>query len=216
MKGEFYANSLFHYGSSFPRCVSVDPIEFTTLSTADEVREILALQAGNLPSALTPRTMASEGFVTVRHDALVLQRMSEAAPAIVAKAAGRVVGYALVMPRSFAADIPILRPLFELLDTLSWQGVSLRRNPRWFVMGQICVADGYRGIGIFDGLYRTMAESYGDRFDFTVTEVAARNTRSLKAHARVGFQTLHVYPDPTTGEDWHVIALDFLRVRKAP
>jgi len=194
----------------------VDPIEFTTLSTADEVREILALQAGNLPSALTPRTMASEGFVTVRHDALVLQRMSEAAPAIVAKAAGRVVGYALVMPRSFAADIPILRPLFELLDTLSWQGVSLRSNPRWFVMGQICVADGYRGVGIVDGLYRTMAESYGDRFDFTVTEVAARNTRSLKAHARVGFQTLHVYPDPTTGEDWHVIALDLVRVRKAP
>jgi hypothetical protein len=81
-------------------------------------------------------------------------------------------------------------------------------------MGQICIKEGYRGVGIFDGLYRTMAERYGDRFDFTVTEVAARNTRSLKAHARVGFQTLHVYPDPTTGDDWHVIALDFLRVTK--
>lgn len=194
----------------------MDPIEFTTLSTADEVREILELQARNLPSTLTPRTMAKEGFVTVRHDAFVLQRMSEAAPAIVAKAAGRVVGYALVMLPSFAADIPILHPLFELLDTLSWQGVSLRSNPRWFVMGQICIADGYRGVGIFDGLYRTMAETYGDRFDFTVTEVAARNTRSLRAHARVGFQTLHVYPDHTTGEDWHVIALDLVRVRKAP
>lgn len=193
-----------------------DRVEFTTVSTADEVSEILELQARNLPSALTSRTMATDGFVTVRHDAAVLERMSEAAPAIVAKAAGRVVGYALVMPRRFAADIPILRPLFELLDTLSWKGVSLRSNPRWFVMGQICIADGYRGAGIFDGLYRTMAERYGDRFDFTVTEVAARNTRSLRAHARVGFQTLHVYPDPTTGEDWHVIALDFVRVRTAP
>ena len=48
-----------------------------------------------------------------------------------------------------------------------------------------------------------------DRFDFTVTEVAARNVRSLKAHARVGFQTLHVYADPTTREEWHVLALDF-------
>jgi hypothetical protein len=194
----------------------VDSIEFTTLSTADEVREILELQARNLPSALTLRTMAKEGFVTVRHDAAVLRRMSEAAPAIIAKAAGRVVGYALVMPRSFAADIPILRPLFALLDMLSWQGVSLSSNPRWFVMGQICIADGYRGVGIFDGLYRTMAETYGDRFDFTVTEVAARNTRSLRAHARVGFQMLHVYSDPTTGEDWHVIALDLVRVRRAP
>jgi hypothetical protein len=188
-----------------------EPIEFTILRTADEVSQILELQAANLPSALTPGTMASEGFVTVRHDASVLQRMSETAPAIVAKAAGRLVGYALVMPRSFAPDVPILRPLFELLDTLSWKGASLRANPRWFVMGQICIAEGYRGVGIFDGLYRAMAETYGDRFDFTVTEVAARNTRSLKAHARVGFQTLHVYPDPTTREEWHVLALDFGR-----
>jgi RimJ/RimL family protein N-acetyltransferase len=41
-----------------------------------------------------------------------------------------------------------------------------------------------------------------------VTEVAARNTRSLRAHARVGFEPLHVYPDATTGEEWHVIGLD--------
>jgi hypothetical protein len=191
-----------------------DPIEFTTVSTADEVSEILELQAANHPSVLTSETMAREGFVTVRHDASVLRRMNEAAPAIIAKAGTRVVGYALVMPRSFAAAVPILRPLFDLLDTLSWNGVSLRGNPRWFVMGQICIADRYRGVGIFDGLYRTMAERYGDRFDFTVTEVAARNPRSLRAHARVGFRRLHVYPDTSTGEEWHVIALDFAEYKQ--
>ena len=192
-----------------------ESIEFTTVTTADEVCQILELQAANLPAALTPGTMAREGFVTVRHEASVLQRMSDTAPAVVAKAAGRVVGYALVMPRSFAADVPILRPLFELLDTLSWKDVSLRGNPRWFVMGQICIAEGYRGAGIFDGLYRTMADVYGDRFDFTVTEVAARNTRSLRAHARVGFETLHAYPDPATREEWQVLALDFSWVRSS-
>jgi len=66
-----------------------------------------------------------------------------------------------------------------------------------------------RGQGIFDGLYRATAEQCRDRYDFTVTEVAARNTRSLRAHARAGFETIHVYPDDTTGEEWHVIALDF-------
>ena len=189
------------------------PIELTTVSTPDEVFEILELQAANHPSALTAQTMSSEGFVTVRHDASVLRRMNDAAPAVIAKAGSRVVGYALVMPREFAADVPILRPFFDRLDTLSWNGVPLRGNPRWFVMGQICIADGYRGIGIFDGLYRTMAGTYGDRFDFTVTEVAARNLRSLRAHARVGFRPLHVYLDATTGEEWHVIALDFAECR---
>ena len=128
----------------------MEPIELTTVSTPDDVREILGLQARNLPSALTPEAMADQGFVTVRHDASVLRRMNEAAPAIVAKAAGRVVGYALVMPPSFAADVPILGPLFEMLTMLSWKGVPLLGNPRWFVMGQICIAEGYRGIGIFD------------------------------------------------------------------
>lgn len=186
-----------------------EAIQFTTVSTADEVLEIFELQGDNLPSVLMPEVMASQGFVTVRHEPAVLQRMNEVAPAIVAKAGSRVVAYALVMPRDFASFVPILRPLFDTLDTLSWRGVSLRDNPRWFVVGQICVADGYRGRGIVDELYRTMAAHYRDRFDFTVTEVAARNTRSLRAHARAGFQTVHVYADATTGEDWHVVLLDF-------
>jgi len=184
-------------------------IALTTVSTADEVRQILDLQAANLAAALTPDTMARQGFVTVRHEPEVLARMNQTAPSIIAKDGERVVGYALVMPREFAADVPILQPLFEMLDGLSWRGSLLRDQSRWFVMGQICVADAYRGRGIVDGLYRTMADACRDRYDFTVTEVAARNTRSLRAHARAGFQTLQVYADATTSEDWHVIVLDF-------
>lgn len=193
--------------TSFPQMSQ--PIHYTTVSNADEVRQIHELQAVNLPSVLAPDTMASQGFVTVRHDPEVLRRMNEAAPAIIAKDGDRVVAYALVMPREFASDVPILGPLFEMLDALSWRDALLREQTRWFVMGQVCVAEGYRGLGVFDGLYRAMAAEYRDRYDFTVTEVAARNTRSLRAHARAGFRTLRVYPDATTGEDWHVIVLDF-------
>lgn len=188
------------------------PIQFRCLAGESEVQAALRLQAANHPSALSAEAMASQGFVTVRHDPGVLRRMSQVAPGIVAVADGRVVGYALVMPRTFAADVPILAPLFATLETLSWKGVPLARNPRWFVMGQICVAGDYRGRGVFAGPYRAMAAHYHDRYDFTVTEVAARNTRSLRAHARVGFETVHVYPDEMTGEQWHVIALDFARV----
>ena len=185
------------------------PISLTTVSRDDEVRQILDLQALNLAAALTAETIASQGFVTVRHEPEVLARMNAAAPAIVAKDGDRVVGYALVMPRTFAADVPVLHPMFEMLDALTWRGTRLRDQTRWFVMGQICIAEGYRGRGIFDGLYRTMADVYRDRYAFTVTEVAARNTRSLRAHGRAGFQTLRRYADATTGEEWEVIVLDF-------
>lgn len=186
-----------------------DKIHFTTVSTPDEVSQILDLQARNLASSISAETMASQGFLTVRHEPDLLQRMNEAAPAIIAKDGKQVAGYALVMPREFGPEVPILVPMFEMLEGLSWKGQFLRDNPRWFVMGQICVAEGYRGMGIFDGLYLKMKEVYRDRYDFTVTEVAERNARSMRAHERVGFQTLHIYPDETTGEVWRVIVLEF-------
>ncbi len=120
-----------------------------------------------------------------------------------------VVGYALVMPRSFAVDGPILQPMFDLLDTLSWHRESLRTQDRWFVMGQICVAEGYRGMGVFDGMYQKMRELCGKEYDFVITEIAERNTRSIRAHERVGFQTLHTFSDAVAGEDWRVVVWDF-------
>lgn len=185
-----------------------DAIRFATVSSPADVRQILDLQARNLPASLSAETMASQGFVTVRHEPAVLQRMNEAAPAVIAKADDQVIGYALVMPREFAPEVPILRPMFEMLDGLSWSHKPLRDDPRWFVMGQVCIAAGYRGLGIFDGLYQKMKDAYRSRYDFTVTEVAERNTRSMRAHERVGFRTVHTYPDGTTGEMWRVIALD--------
>lgn len=184
-------------------------VRFAAVSSPDEVRQILALQAENLADALAADEIAGQGFVTVRHDPAVLQRMNDVAPAVIACADDRVVAYALVMPRAFAAAVPILQPMFAMLERLSWRNGPLRDDPRWFVMGQICVAAGYRGLGVVEGLYATMRAAYRDRFDYTVTEVAERNPRSLRAHERVGFQTLHTYPDETTGEVWRVLVLDF-------
>jgi GNAT superfamily N-acetyltransferase len=184
-------------------------IVFTTVSNADEVAQILDLQALYHVSNVSATEAAEQGFVTLRHDPIVLRRMNEAAPSIIAKDGVRVAGYALVMPRSFAADVPLLQPMFDLLDTLSWRGKALCDNPRWFAMGQICVARDYRGAGIFDGMYLKMKEVCRSDYDFVITEIAERNTRSLRAHARAGFQTLQIYPNEITGEIWHTVVLDF-------
>ena len=183
---------------------------FRTVSTSNEIAQILELQACNHASSLTAAAMSEQGFVTVRHDPVVLARMNQAAPSVIAKDGDRIAGYALVMPRSFAADVPVLLPMFEMLDELSWQGSRLRENPRWFVMGQICVGEAYRGQGVFDGLYGKMKEVYRGDYDFVVTEVAERNTRSMRVHERAGFETLHTYFDASAGEDWRVVVLDLV------
>jgi RimJ/RimL family protein N-acetyltransferase len=184
-------------------------ILFTSVSSPEEVLQMLDLQAKNHVSSVSPAIAQEQGFVTVKHNPEVLQRMNRVAPSIIAKDDGQVVGYALVMPRSFAVDVPILLPMFELLDSLSWHGESLRTQDRWFVMGQICVAEGYRGMGVFDGMYQKMRELCRKEYDFVITEIAERNTRSIRAHERVGFQTLHTFSDAVAGEDWRVVVWDF-------
>ncbi|MBN8679600.1 MAG: GNAT family N-acetyltransferase [Chitinophagales bacterium] len=184
-------------------------ITFYTVSTPEQVQQILNLQALNHVSSVSPAVAQEQGFVTVKHDPDVLQRMNLEAPSVIACDGEKVVGYALVMPRSFAAYIPILQPMFDLLDTLSWKGQDLKDHSRWFVMGQICVAEGYRGMGVFDGMYAKMKEVCSKDYDFVITEIAERNTRSLRAHERVGFQTLHTFSDAVANEDWRVVIWEF-------
>jgi ribosomal protein S18 acetylase RimI-like enzyme len=74
-------------------------------------------------------------------------------------------------------------------------------------MGQICVDKDYRGQGLFDMLYRHDRELYSNSYDFMVTEISVSNSRSLRAHQRVGFQTINVYRDEI--DEWEVVLWDW-------
>jgi ribosomal protein S18 acetylase RimI-like enzyme len=75
------------------------------------------------------------------------------------------------------------------------------------VMGQICVAREYRGRGIVDAMYGEHKARYAERYKLCVTEVATRNTRSMRAHARVGFEVVTTYSDEV--DEWAVVAWDW-------
>lgn len=156
-----------------------------------------------MPTAISQQEAKEQGFVTVNHSTELLTAMNTATPQIVAKHKDIVVGYALAMLQAFSDHIPILVPMFKILDTLSYKDKSLKEYNH-FIMGQVCIAKSYRGQGIFDGLYAKMKEVYKKDYDFVVTEIATRNIRSRKAHYRVGFDTLHIYTAPD-GEEWELV-----------
>lgn len=176
--------------------------------TDRDLEGILALQAAS-------RAPTADGFVTVEHDLDLLRAMHALAPSVVARdarrddardASGEIVAYALSMPRETRALIPILEPMFALIDRLPPGALSPKPDARWYVMGQVAVAPSHRGSGVFDALYAEHRARYRDRFDVLVTEVATRNGRSMRAHARVGFRTVTTYRDAT--DEWALIALD--------
>ena len=184
-------------------------ITFKTVENPQEVQLILDLQTANHASTVSADTQREQGFVTVRHEPDTLLRMNEAAPSVIAVGEGQLAGYCLMMPRAFGGKIPELVPMFDMLDELDWRGQPLAEQ-RWFVMGQVCVAEAFRGQGVFDGMYQHLREVYAPDFDCVITEIATRNTRSIRAHERVGFETIHTYTEAVTGEEWAVVGWSFL------
>ena len=182
-------------------------LEYTTLATNQEIEQLLALQQSNLPNNISPDEALAQGFVTVEHDFELMKAMNDAEAHIIAKDGEAVVGYCLVMLESFQDRIPVLQPMFDLFATLHYKEKPLS-NYNFFVMGQVCVDKAYRGQGVFDGMYAALGETYGDKYDFVITEIATRNIRSIKAHQRVGFELLHQYTDPR-GEAWDIVLWEF-------
>lgn len=183
-------------------------LTITTVQSDADVQGILALQQANLRRNVPIHIQADQGFVTVEHNPSVLRRMNQAAPSVIAKDGETVVGYALTMLPEFGADVPELLPLFELIETLSYNHQQIS-DYNWYVMGQVCVANGYRGQQVFDRMFQHHRHVYGNQYQLLITDISANNGRSLRAHSRVGFQAIHEFHDPTIDETWVVVLWDW-------
>lgn len=185
---------------------------FQKASSDQDLSQIVALQKSNLPAGLTEEERRAQGFVTVVHTTELLADMNRTHQHIVAKSDDQVVGYALCMLRDFAANIPVLVPMFQTIEQLSWKERPLN-SASWLVMGQICVAKEWRGKGVFEGMYQKMKETLSPHFEYCITEVDARNTRSLRAHEKVGFQELERYQSDQV--EWVLIIWDWRNTKTA-
>ena len=180
-----------------------------TVAVANSTRDleqILDLQRANLIAGLPTAEWKDQGFVTVEHTLDILQKMHNAAPSIIVKDNDRVVAYALTMLRECSTMVPVLEPMFANVENLTWNGLPLTAY-KFYVMGQICIDKAYRGRGLFDMLYQKHKEIYSPKFDLLVTEIATRNTRSLRAHERVGFKQVNIHRDET--DEWSVVIWDW-------
>lgn len=176
-------------------------ITFHSTSDPGDLQDILHLQAKNVEAVLTDTERSSEGYVTVRHDLPLLTAMASYHPQIACKDGSSLVGYALVMDRTFRHHIPVLIPMFDQIDGLSHDGMALKDAP-YVIMGQICIDKAYRKRRLFHGLYEHLFKTMAGAFDMVITEVSERNPRSYHAHLKAGFDHIHTYE---SGEKWHLM-----------
>ncbi len=183
-------------------------VTFGPARTTADLQAILDLQQLNLPKNISTQEALEQGFLTVEHDLDTLAAMNDPYGHAIGKEGEQLAGYALAMTRDYEDRITILAHFFALLDTLHWQGQSLQ-NIDYILMGQVCVAKEFRGQGVFGGLYRDLQVRMAPHFAVIVTEISERNTRSLRAHEKVGFEVIHEYR-ADDGEGWIVVALPTL------
>ena len=186
---------------------TIKPI-ITTVQTDDDVRGILALQQKNLKKNLTSEQIKSQGFLTVEHKFSVLKAMNDAHPSVIVKDGDMVVAYCLAMLPQFRNDVPELIALFDTIDKIDYESQTLK-DFKYVVMGQVCVGEGYRSMGFFDGMYQKLREELSAKFELCVTDISTNNSRSLKAHARVGFIPVKDFNDATLDEVWQVVVWDW-------
>ena len=174
-------------------------ILYKQASTNEELEQILVLQQKNLPKNLSDAQMAKDGFLTVEHSYDILKEMNDVCPHIVAIDKREVIGYALCMHPKFAESIDILKPMFHEINK------AIEGKTNYMVMGQICVAVSHRGMGLFRQLYVTMQAKLPLGFDSIITEVDAKNHRSMRAHQAIGFTELKRYHSDE--KEWSLIVL---------
>nr|WP_299386972.1 GNAT family N-acetyltransferase [Allomuricauda sp.] len=175
-------------------------LRYKQASNPSELEQILALQHGNLPKNLSEEEQSTDGFLTVEHSYTILKEMNDECGHIIALDNEKVVAYALCMHPKFSESIEVLKPMFQEIN------LAINGRQNYMVMGQICVAKSHRGQGVFRKLYETMKDKLPAGMDTIITEVDARNQRSLNAHKAVGFTILKRYTDEN-GKQWALIQL---------
>jgi GNAT superfamily N-acetyltransferase len=176
------------------------------------LKGILALQAANLRRNLTAAEAEENGFLTAEYTLDFLRRMHQSQPSVIAVDGGNVVGYALAATPEVCGGHPLLADLHEEIDRLQFAGRSLK-EANYIVVGQLCVAKGYRGIGLVDKLYQCFREAMQGNFLCAVTDIARANRRSLRAHQKTGFQTIQAIQ--FEGMEWDVVLWDWSVPRNA-
>ncbi|MBM3413175.1 MAG: GNAT family N-acetyltransferase [Bacteroidetes bacterium] len=190
-------------------------IEITRVTSQSEIIDIRDLQALNLKQNITYEEATVQGFLTAEYTINYLEEMNSVSPSIIAKDGEKVIGYSLVATKEIRKGHVLLEGLFDAIDECTYNG-KLLRDVNYVVVGQLCVAKEYRGLGLVQQLYGHFRDCLSNKFVYLVTDVAKANVRSLKAHKKRGFQVINELTYDDVGFDivlwdWNATNQDFYK-----
>lgn len=167
---------------------------------------ILDLQRENLLQNISEEEKNEQGFVRVEHNLELLSKLNSIEQHLIAKEGDQVVAYVLAMTKASRADVPMLVPMFEQFDKIQFKNRPIK-DYNYITVGQVCIGKTHRGQGLFSQCYQAYKSFFASKYDFAITEISLSNLRSLKAHQKMGFETIHQFKDEF--ETWAIVLWDW-------
>jgi L-amino acid N-acyltransferase YncA len=138
------------------------------LATHADIAGILDLQEQNLRE--------QGGTLSVRFSREWFESALAGMPVLVARKAGRVVGYLVSSSPAAQSHVPIIQAMLR-----AYPGA-----PDAYLYGPICVAESERGQNLPAALMSALGERLPGREG--ITFIRRDNTRSMRAHAKIGMR----------------------------
>jgi L-amino acid N-acyltransferase YncA len=138
------------------------------LATREDIPDIVALQEPNL--------RANGGTLSVRFPAEWFEGALSDMPVLVARKAGRAVGYLVSSSKAAQAHVPIIQATLQ-----AYPGAADA-----YLYGPICVAGSERGQGLPAALMAALRQRLPGREG--ITFIRRDNVSSLRAHAKIGMR----------------------------
>jgi L-amino acid N-acyltransferase YncA len=146
----------------------MDEVYEITLATNDDIDAILDLQERNLPDR--------GGTLSARFPRMWFEAVIAAMPVIVARRAGRVVGFLVSSPLGAHADVPVVQAMLH-----AYRGASDA-----YVYGPICVEKTERGRGVAGKMFAALRARLPGREG--ILFIRRDNDASLQVHATMGMR----------------------------
>ncbi|HEY6976365.1 MAG TPA: GNAT family N-acetyltransferase [Chitinophagaceae bacterium] len=178
----------------------------TIVTTSEELQQIVQLSSQNLRTKISQEEKNTQGFVSWNYSFALLHKLNAQHPHVIVKDNSKVVGYALVALKEAKSFHPALQQMITDLEPLVYKGKKLSVY-NYYIMGQVCVDKAYRGKGVFEMLYQKHKALFEKNYDFVVTEISTGNSRSIRAHEKIGFETIYTYADSI--DKWNVVLWDW-------
>lgn len=166
--------------------------------TEDHLRGIIDLQQKNLPSQIAnEQERLDQGYLSVANSLDELRDMKAECPQVVAfdPITGNVVGYRIFYTRKQKENSCAFQHMWSYTQEVDCSTLlgGVRHyltDPDRVGKGQTCIAKEFRGCGMFEALYKYSLNLLSSRYTHLFARISADNTRSRRAHEKVGFEEL--------------------------